>query len=145
VRPRAELGVAPPLRHGVDPAQRLPVGGIRTGSHRQRRQVPDVRRQSQVSVADNDPIDVHRHVIIGKADSQHGIGGNRNFYDCVEKGTGEGPGRMDIHFMHWLAVDRNADRAHFHRRVANRKFAGTRQAGELDALAGVGQTDQKTT
>ena len=30
VRPRAELGVAPPFRHGVNPADILPVGGIGT-------------------------------------------------------------------------------------------------------------------
>src|SRR5450759_2255211 len=42
--PGAKLGIAPPLRNGVKPAQFLPVSCVGTGSHCQWRKVPDIRR-----------------------------------------------------------------------------------------------------
>ena len=49
---------------------------------------------------------------------------------------------MNIHLARRLVVDRDADRPNGLRRVANRQFAGRRQAGELDCLAGIRQRDR---
>ena len=49
---------------------------------------------------------------------------------------------MNVHLPRRLVVDRNADGAPRHRRIANRQFAGRRQAGELDSLAGIRQRDR---
>src|ERR1035441_6647252 len=51
---------------------------------------------------------------------------------------------MNVHLARRLVVDREADRAHLDRRKTNRQFAGSRQAGEFGALAGLAQTDQIT-
>ena len=128
----------------VKPAHRLPVGGIRTVGHRQRRQVPNVRRQAQVSVADDYPINVHRGIVGRQTDGQRGLGGNRNVNDRIEKRIGQRPRRMHVDFAGRLVVDSDTDRAHFDGRIANCQFARSRQAGELDALAGICQTGQST-
>ena len=91
MRPCAELRIPPPLRRLVMLADLLPVGRIRTGGHRQRRQVPNVRRQSQVAVADNDPVNVHRDIVGGHADGQRGLRGNHQLDDRIEKRIGERP------------------------------------------------------
>jgi hypothetical protein len=51
---------------------------------------------------------------------------------------------MHVHLARRLVVDCNTDRAHFHRRIANRQSAGGRQAGEFDPLAGLDQTDESS-
>jgi hypothetical protein len=112
VSPGAELGLAPPLRHGVGQAQSLPVGSIGTGSHRQWGQVPDVGRQSQISVADDDLVDVYRDIIRTAIDGQGRIGWDRNLNDGVEKGAGEGARGVNVHPDWRLVVDQDADCAH---------------------------------
>ena len=85
VRPRAELGVAPPRGRGIGEAQRLPVGGEGARRDGKRRQVPDVGRQPQVAGPDDHLVDVDRDVAGGPADDDRRVGRNGNGDDGVEE------------------------------------------------------------
>ena len=143
VRPRAELGVAPPLGRGIGQAQRLPVGGVGTRRDGKRRQVPDVRRQPQVAGPDDHLVDVDGDVTGGPADDHRRVGRNGDADDGVEEGAREGSRGVNVHLDGGLAVDRHADRAHRRRRVVNRQLAGGRRARDLSALPGAGQADRR--
>ena len=132
---RRDFAIAPPLwLSGVMLADFLPIGRIRTVRHRQRRQIPNIRRQSQISIADDNSINIHGNIVCRHVNGQGGLCGNRQLNDGIEKRIGECPRRMNIHLPCRLVVDRDADRAHGHRGIADRQFAGCRQAGEFDGL-----------
>ena len=101
-------------------ADLLPVGRIKTSRHWQRWQIPNIRPQTEVPIAEHDAVNVHRDIVGSQADRQRSRGRNRHFDDRIEKGIGERARGMNVYLARRLIVDDDADGADVCRGIANR-------------------------